>query len=66
MIFYFILWFIIMVVVSPLSELVCYISNLSLYVVLIPLDMNLDRVSGVSNATVGSFSIDQEFPSLVE
>ena len=55
-----------MVVVSLLSELICYMSNLSLYVVLIPLYMNLDKVSGVSNATVGSFSIDQEFLSFVE
>ena len=64
--FYFMLWFVIKVVVSQSSELVCYTPDLSLCDVLIPLDINLDGFSGGLSAIVGSLLIDPEFLLIVE
>lgn len=47
--------------VYPPSELVCYMLDLSLCGVLIPLDMNLEEFSGDHSAIIGSLSMNVEF-----
>lgn len=65
-VFYFMLYFIITVVVSPLSELVCYTPDLSLCGALVPLDINLDGFSGILSTIIGILSIDPEFLLILE
>ena len=57
---------IITMVVSPSSELVCYMPNLNMCRVLVILYMNLDGFNDDLCVIVGSFSIDLEFPLIVE
>ena len=52
--------------VSPPTELVCYMPKPNLCDVLVPLDMNLDGFSSGLCDTAGSLSINQEFSSIVE
>ena len=66
LLFTFILRFVRTMVVSSPFKLVCYTSDLSLYGVLIPLYMNLNGFSGDLYVTIGSLSIDLEFPSIIE
>ena len=50
----------------PPSELVCYTPDMSLCVVLILLDMNIDGFSGDISVKVDSLSINSEFQLIIE
>ena len=57
--------FVIAVVVFSPSTLVCYMLDLSLCDILVPLDMNLDEFSGCLYVKIGILSINLEFLSIV-